>query len=286
MGKASSSKKIQRVQRAGTTKVAGQRRPMGFPLAVLAVIVIGSVLVWLARDSKAGQAAVAPIIGDHWHYAYGFYQCDSYPEALQKLPDGPTDPLGIHTHADGLIHIHPYSSSVTGRNATFGAFATQIGLEVTNSEVVFPAAVGGETWKSGSTCTIKGKKEKAVLKAFVWPPQANDKVKPQVLTSDFTRIRFTKDESVLVVALVPEGTDNIPLPPSMEQLKDPLAAEGGGTPQPTGTVPVTAQPPAEATASTVAPTDETSTDDASTTTVSPSPSTTAAAAPTTTAKKK
>jgi len=272
MGKASSSKKIQRVQRAGTTKVAGQRRPMGFPLAVLAILVVGSVLVWLARDSKASQAAVAPVIGDHWHYAYGFYQCDQYPEALQKLPDGPSDPLGIHTHADGLIHIHPYSSSVTGKNADLAAFTTQIGMDLTDEEVTFPQAVGGETWKSGSTCTIKGKKQKAVLKVFEWPPQANDKVKPEITTTNFGRTRFTQDGGIIVVALVPEGTNDIPLPPSIEQLKDPLAAEGGGTPQPTGTVPVTT-PVTESPSTSIAATPTTA---ASPTTASP---------PTTAAKK-
>lgn len=236
MGKASTTKKIQRVQRAGTTKVAGQRRPLGFPLAVIAIIVVGSVLVWLARDSKVGQAAESPVANaDHWHYAYGFYKCDSYPDALQKLPDGASDPLGIHTHADGLIHIHPFSTGVAGKRAVFKAFADQVGLEVSDDEVTFPAAVGSEVWKSGSTCDIDKKKEKAVLKAFVWPPQANDKVKPEVITSNIANVRFTEDGGTIVIALVPEDTTTIPLPASIEQLKDPLAAEGGGEQSPTGT---------------------------------------------------
>lgn len=233
MGKASSTKKIQRVQRAGTTKVAGQRRPLGFPLAVLAVVVVGSVLVWLARDSRVGQSSEAPIVGDHWHYGYGSYHCDSYPDALQKLPDGPGDPFGIHTHADGLIHIHPFSTTVTGKNATFQKFADQIGMEISDDEVTFPAGAGGDTWKSPSTCTIDGKKKKAVLKVFVWPPQASEKVKPEVFTEGFGKIRFTDDGGMVVVALVPEDTKTIPLPPSVEQLKNPLEAEGGGTQEPT-----------------------------------------------------
>lgn len=272
MSKDSTTKKIQRVQRAGTTKVAGQRRPLGFPLAVFAIIVVGSVLVWLARDARVGQAGEAPIVGDHWHYGYGSYHCDSYPEGLQKLPDGPGDPFGIHTHADGLIHIHPFSATVTGKNATFAQFTKQIGMEISDTEVTFPAGAGGDTWKSPSTCTIDGKKKKAVLKVFLWPPQASEKVKPKVITKDFGKIRFTDDGSILVVALVPEDTNQIPLPPSVEQLKNPLEAEGGGTQTPTEATlpPVTAAP-----GTTVAPGSTTPTT-AATPTTGDLPTTTAA----------
>jgi hypothetical protein len=263
MGKASSSKKIQRVQRAGTKKVAGQRRPLGFPLACAAIIVVGSVGVWLARDSKVNVADAAPVINqDHWHYAFGFYQCDSYPDNLQKPSDATPDVLGIHSHGDGLIHIHPFSTSTAGNRATLGPWLDQEGITMTEDELTFPQSMGGDTFKNGDTCTIDGKKQEAQLKVFVWPPQASEKVKPTIYTDDFRNIRFTQDQGILTIAFVPKGTKKVPLPPAIEALKDPLAAEQG-TPEPA------------ASATTVLP--------AGSSTTAPSPTTTAPSSPTTTA---
>jgi hypothetical protein len=271
MGKASSTKKIQRVQRAGTRKVAGQRRPLGFPLACLAIMVVGSVGVWLARDAKQNVAFAAPVLNqDHWHYAFGFYQCDQYPDGLQKPTDATSDVLGIHSHGDGLIHIHPFSTSTAGKRATLGKFLEQEGITMTADELTFPASMGGATFKNGDTCTIDGKKQKAELKVFVWPPQASAKVKPDVFTDDFDNIRFTQDQGILSLAFVPESVKKIPLPPSIEALKDPLAAEQG-TPQP------------DVGSTTVLPVPSTTVPAASaSTTAAPSVTTTAPAAPTTT----
>jgi hypothetical protein len=63
------------------------------------------------------------------------------------------------------------------------------------------------------------------------------------------------------LALIPEGMDpkDVPLPPSVEQLKNPLEAEGGGTPQPTDSTIPTASVPIDPTASTVAPAETPST---------------------------
>jgi hypothetical protein len=270
MGKASSTKKIQRVQRAGTKKVAGQRRPIGFPLAIAAIVVLGSVGIWLARESKVSVADAAPVINqDHWHYAFGFYQCDSYPDGLQKPTDATSDVLGIHSHGDGLIHIHPFSTSTAGKRATLGKFLEQEGITMTADELTFPASMGGATFKNGDTCTIDGKKQKAELKVFVWPPQASAKVKPDVFTDDFDNIRFTQDQGILSLAFVPESVKKIPLPPSIDALKAP-ADLNEGTPQPDVSSTVVPGAP-----STTAPA-------ASASTTTPSASTTAPAASTTT----
>jgi len=139
---------------------------------------------------------------------------------------------------------------------------------MTDDELTFPTTMGGETFTNGDTCTIDGKKEKAVLKAFVWPPQASEKVEPEVYTSDFRNIRFSQDQGIVALAFVPEGTKKIPLPPSIEALKDPLAAEGGGTQQPETPTESTVVP-ADGTATTVPPAD------ASATTVPATPTTAA-----------
>jgi hypothetical protein len=267
MGKASSAKKIQRVQRAGVSRSPGQRRNLGFPAAIIGIVIVGSVLVFFARSAKVDAGADAPVANqDHWHYAFGTFDCDHY---LPNVPNPNVDPDGIHTHGDGLIHIHPFVAAAAGKNATFKVFAETVGMQVSDEQVTMPVAMGGQVLKNGGTCkNAKGKKEKARLVMLSWPPQATDKVKPKVITSDFNGFQFVEDKAILTLALIPESMkpEDVPLPPSVDQLKDPTQAEGGGTPQPV-------------TSTTVAPAA------GAATTVPATPSTTAPAAPSTTAGK-
>ena len=50
---------------------------------------------------------------DHWHDAYGSTS------ATTSCPPSPTrasdDELGIHTHGDGMIHIHPFVNASAGQ---------------------------------------------------------------------------------------------------------------------------------------------------------------------------
>lgn len=269
MGKASSNKKIQRVQRAGTTKVAGQRRPLGFPLLLAAIVIVGSVLIYFARDARVASAAIKPEVNrDHWHVAFGVYKCDEYPGDAQSLNDAKPDVLGIHSHGDGLIHIHPFSSGVAGKRATFGAFADQVGIELSDGSATVPTAGGDDlTLTTGDTCEITGDggektKEKAELKMFVWPPQANDKIKPKIYTENLGDIRFVEDQGIMALALVPKGTTNIPLPPSISQLSSPSDLDE--QPGPASTIPGAPSAPAETVPETT-PTDTPATDTPATT---------------------
>ena len=221
MGKASSAKKIERVQRAGTTKTAGQRRNIGFPLAVTAVIMVGVVLVALARDAQKTTALEAPTSNDYWHSAFGAYECDEY---LPTLPDSELNPNGIRTRGDGLIHINPFGPAASGHNAVFGLFAEATLITLEDDKVIMPPEMGGQVLEDG-TCEITnddGETEEvdAELALFVWPPQATENVEPQRFTEGFADLRFTKDKETWVLAMVPEGTEKIPLPPTVELLDD------------------------------------------------------------------
>jgi hypothetical protein len=271
MGKASSAKKIQRVQRAGVSRVAGQRRNLGFPLAIAGIIIVGTVLVFFARGAKVDAGADAPVANqDHWHNAIGVYDCDHY---LQNIPNPGTDPQGIHTHADGLIHIHPFFASSAGKNAKMQVFADTVGMKIADdgSSITLPPGMGANVLKDGSTCTVKGKKEEAKLVMLSWPPQATDKVKPTQVDPNWNDFRFVQDKAILAFALIPKSMsiDDVPLPPSVAALKNPLAAEGQSTPQPQSstTIAGTAAPSTTAPAGTAAP---------STTAPAAAPSTTAA----------
>lgn len=254
MGKASSSKKIRRVQQAGVSRAPGQRRNLAYPALIVAIIVVGMVLVALARDSRQATASEAPTTRDHWHEAFAINVCGEFLDP--PADDGP-DRLGIHTHGDGLIHVHPYGAGATGANATIGVFFKQIGAVVENGSM---SLKDGTTKKDGQKCD--GKKAEVAL--FVWPPQANDKTKPTKLTgADIAASRFSENGSASVLSFNPEGFTP-PLPPSMSELANPSDVEPGQS----------TDSPNAATSTTVA--------GASTTTAAPATSTTVADKPTTT----
>ena len=130
MGKASSSKKVQRAARAAaSSRGAGERRERGFPLLVGLVVILGVGLVLAARGSR--DPAVAPLLDDHWHSAFQIYDCG---ELMPILTDE-TDPDGIHTHADGLIHVHPFNSSATGTDASLDVFFDAAGVTVNETTI-------------------------------------------------------------------------------------------------------------------------------------------------------
>lgn len=237
MENTSGLKKIQRAQRSGGARVPGQRRALGFPLAIGAIVIIGLVSIALAREGYRDAANAAPLAsgtngtGDHFHNAYGIYICDHF---IEPLKDAIEDVGGIHAHGDGLIHIHPYQASFAGKNAVFGKFLAGIGVKVTDSTLTLPATASesNKDFKSGDTCTIDGKKQKAELRLVHWPVQASDKTKPKdVLTSDFNDDPIRIDGEAVVLAFTPKSVPLcvdkpkadpcVGLPPSMKTLQNP-----------------------------------------------------------------
>ncbi len=60
MGKASSSKKIKRVQAAGATRSPGQRRQLGFPALIIGIIVVGLIGTFFAVAHRRDIEQVRP----------------------------------------------------------------------------------------------------------------------------------------------------------------------------------------------------------------------------------
>src|SRR5687768_1760383 len=119
MGKASSSKKVARAARTGGGRTSRGRTPWMWYTTMGIVVVLGVLLVGISRADLGSQAnAVAPIANkDHWHAAIGFFVCDKYVSPPQDPnPEVKPDVLGVHTHGDGLVHIHPFSRRAAGKN--------------------------------------------------------------------------------------------------------------------------------------------------------------------------
>nr|MBA3302383.1 hypothetical protein [Acidimicrobiia bacterium] len=133
MGRASSSKKVARAARAAGRPGTG--RNWLWPLAVFALVALGGTLIFFSRDANQNQASASPGFGDHWHAAYGVSNCG---ELVAPLVDARGDANGIHTHEDGLVHIHPSSSNATGDNANLGTFAEEVDLTVEDDRIDLP----------------------------------------------------------------------------------------------------------------------------------------------------
>lgn len=217
MGKASSSKKVARAAKAGGSSRSSTGRKLGFPLAIAAIVVVGVLLVVFARTQRE-SSAVAPELGvDHWHSAYGIWACDQF---LPPLSDTQGDALGIHTHEDGLIHIHPSSSLAAGENARFGIFADEVGLELGDGEFTMPT---GETFRTGDDC----QGEEGVVQILKWTPD-DFEGDPEVITEDFADIRFDQNGNAFVLAFMRPG-DDVPLPPSLSSINNPGDVAPGET---------------------------------------------------------
>lgn len=223
MGKASSNKKVARAAKAGggRARTAGERNFL-FPAALLLVVVLGVALVVYARDQRTAEALESPQIGEHWHSAYGFYICDSFEPPLPEF----TAPQqrGTHTHGDGLIHIHPFSTSRTGENATLVNWMADAGEafgsggELDADELAIP---GRETYTEGED-SCEGVDGDPIVQVAVWEvgQAALDGDDPtRVVTEDFGDIWFEAEGRAYTLAFAPEGAD-IPPPETTGALTD------------------------------------------------------------------
>jgi hypothetical protein len=202
MGRASSSKKVARAASTGGGRTAGKSRPLGWYGAIALVVILGISGIVFSRQERrtelASGADVAPLANvDHWHAAYGIYLCDSF---VPSLTDE-TDPKGIHSHGDGIIHIHPFVRASAGANATLSVFADATGLKLSDDSIQVP---GGKKYTSRDT--------KCGDKTGIVQVKVNDKV----VTHDVAKIRL-HDKDLITIAFAPEDAD-LPAPPTAADL--------------------------------------------------------------------
>jgi peptidylprolyl isomerase len=167
-----------------------------------------------AADRPAAEAE-GPELGEHWHVAYAFQVCG---ELLPPAADRGADALGIHTHQDGLIHVHPFLAAAAGKGATFGAFLDQIGASIGADGLELadgPAATDG---CSGDTEVRVGQWDSAIDAAEGAEPD-------RVITDAVEDIVLAPDLSALTV-VVGGADDPIPPPPSAADICTLAAADG------------------------------------------------------------
>ena len=132
---------------ARTTARSKQRKRSRFRLRlppwapVVGVVAVTAAIIGLFFFVR--QTSAQPSIGDHTHAALEIYVCG------QKEPLLPYFEAGVHTHGDGLIHIHPESSAEEGAGAAVGKFFQYGGWELNESTLSLP---GDRTFKVGDPC--------------------------------------------------------------------------------------------------------------------------------------
>ncbi len=142
--------------------------------------------------------------GDHWHAAIGFDVCGTF------LPDvnSRSDPLGIHTHADGIVHVHPFSPRSSGPRATLEVFFDSAGITATDATLEVP---GTDPRRNGDLCGD----QPATVQVKVWDTRSPTDA-GRMVTGDPGDVRLT-DNQLITVAFLPAGSD-IPKPPSESRL--------------------------------------------------------------------
>jgi hypothetical protein len=231
----SSTKKAARLAQKGQGKKVRFQGGTLFPLVVAIVVVLGLSLVFYARESRPAADASAPQIDDHWHHAYGFYLCDTWfqlqGDAEERSSTGFSNTefarTGIHSHNDGLIHWHAFSSAAVGSRAKLQVFLDVYGVELTNDKLTFPpeqrAALPhqqetGVFEEGQTTCEIDGEERSASLRAVVWN-NFSDTGRGTTYIADFGNIRLDRDAMVVAIAFVPDNTD-VSMPPWAPELPE------------------------------------------------------------------
>lgn len=226
MGKVSSAKKVARAARAGGRVSSGQPRGLLFPGVLALIAVLGITLVVYARNDRNSQdLGGPPQLGDHIHVAYGINICGEF---ANPIPEFESD-IGIHTHGDGVMHIHPFSSLGAGANATLGRFLKDaregqppVDVSISDTKLVF----AGETFEEGEAeCDGVDDPE---LRVAYWKDVADTEAAPVITTGGFADLRLTADGSGMTI-FYGDPKAQIPLPPTAANLEALGAVDGTTT---------------------------------------------------------
>ena len=232
---ASSDAGARKVAKAAAT--AGQRdlsfsSRLGYPALIALVCILGISAVVYARSTR--EALATPVQNlDHWHSVYGVYSCDNVIDGAEPgeqtvekyLPpfQSSNDELGIHSHGDGVMHIHPFFEQSSGENAQIRHFLNEMDVSITPESIVVqnifdPTAL----LTAGEECADGTGTSRIVLLHWEFDFQIradsvdeNQRVSPNVITEDFGLVKFEHDREVFVFAHIGEDTDvdDIPAPP-------------------------------------------------------------------------
>jgi hypothetical protein len=260
MGKASRSKR-----KRATVRAAKRSRSNNWWYALIALVLIAGVALIMYSNATA-PGDVGPYIADqanpnnphnkdsHWHAALGVYDCDhwvgdatgeglwQWPVATPQGSPGRANNTnvyaGLHSHADGIIHMEPVTSEDAGRHATLGKYFEYGGWKLSSTGYEFL----GTKVKNGDKCANGGA---GTLQWGVAKWDGTDppgKQKYTVKTGNPADYKLNQGD-VIIVAFLPPGKtiESIGNPPSIKNLPGAAGVETapGQMPPTAGTTPAT-----------------------------------------------
>jgi hypothetical protein len=205
-------------------------------VATIGIVVVGALLIAFSRADRHDASAVSPQIGEHFHAYLGVNICGEWisnaPEFHQRAGESRLN-AGIHSHGDGLIHLHPFSSDEAGEKATVGRFMDYGGWSVSSDEI---EAWDGTTHRNGQECTGatpgKGKVQ--------WKVGRHNEPWPTKARTGNPADYHPKNGDIVAIYFVPEGAP-LDEPPAANSSLDSIEDLGGqpATPQ----APASSTPP-------------------------------------------
>jgi plastocyanin len=190
-------------------RVRNMYLPPWVPVAGIIFVVFGILALLFVTRSATG----APRIGkDHWHATYTFYACG------EKQPNAPTWESGVHTHGDGVVHIHPFRSSEEGPGARLVKWFDYGSGKLTHTEIRMPGS--SKTWKNGDECPDGSKGELQVFvnskKLSDWSrylPKDGDRIRldfgaPQDLVQLEDRIVIPEEQATRTIEMTVTGDES------------------------------------------------------------------------------
>lgn len=230
----SSTKKAAKLAQKGQGQKIRFQGGTVFPLAIAATLILGLALIVYARQTLPAADSSEPTINQHWHAAYGFYLCDTWYQLEGNLEERDSQgqftnvkflQSGIHSHDDGIMHWHPYTSKAVGRNAVLGVFLDTYGVELTNDSIKFPANnvlgstdeyIAGETQCNG---------EDAEVTVKVWQSFTDTDGGTRYI-ANMDKIHIDNDAMVFAIYFTPRDADQT-MPPWAKDLPQLGAADTG-----------------------------------------------------------
>jgi hypothetical protein len=202
-----------------TTKRGKPKKPKvqrrGFGTYFFGAIIVVAVLVAAWQIYESFTKSDEPAIGDHVHAALGINICGFPAENAPSFEnrDGTDTRAGLHSHGDGLLHIHPFADDETGDEATVGRFMEYGGWEVDEDHLALwddLAVNSGDPCPDGRPASIR------------WAVNGEEQ---DGNPADFK----PEDQDVITIAFLPDG-EPIPEPPAevLEALPNPADVQQGG----------------------------------------------------------
>ena len=110
------------------------------PFSLLVAVGASAAVKVMEGTDPAGE----PNLGVHWHAPYQVWICG------ERQPNFPVWESGVHTHGDGIIHIHPFQKFEEGAGSRLVKFFEYGGGLLTQTEMRLPGT--GITVRNGDKC--------------------------------------------------------------------------------------------------------------------------------------